>query len=348
MKEKQIDVCLIGHDVQPSMAFTDLGRELCTRGLRVLTGVMSGKDRQQVGANLVQASRCVVIGMSSSPQWAQVEVAAAQAAMEADVPFGFYSDIFRCHRRAWFEPFRAKASFVFAFNQAEVSDAQSYFPKAKIVATGNPTHVSYFTRSMSAEDVEKIIAADSDAFVVFVSCSKHLKITLELLDAAVAACGGLDRVRIVAGLHPGDQNPVEAYMAHAAEMGAQVTFVTKKELTGPQALCRANLLIESTGSLGIEAACKRIPVVNFLTPTSLELLVQETGAPEWPPCMHGTSIRVDNDPQRLRDYVVLLHSGQKLPDLTRRQEEIYPQPAIPGSSQSIKIMADTVGQLLER
>lgn len=333
---KTIDVCLVGHDVQPSMAFTALVSELSSRGLRVLLAVMNGKEYPTLQSEVISLSRFVLIGMSSLDN-AVSEIEAATMANKLGVPFGFYAgETFLCYRRSWFSSFWETASLVFAFNQSEVNEAQRYFPNAKIVPTGNPTHASYFTFD-SKIDVERKLGLSPKHFVVFVGGGGSLQINQELLAATVYACGDIPEVRIIFGLHPGDKNPVEKYREYTKDFAVPVTMTTRSIVSGSSVLSRANLLITSATSLGIEAACKRVPVINFLTTLGCDSLEQVTGGRVWPPCKHGVSMKVE-DPISLRK-VIQEKSYEKL---RQRQEEVYPAPTEPGKSASLSLMADAV------
>ena len=80
----------------------------------------------------------VLCGMSSSPELAQEELAACEAAVKNGVPLCLLADTFGAWGRPWFEPYRAAASALFVINQEEALKAWELFPNAKIVASGNP------------------------------------------------------------------------------------------------------------------------------------------------------------------------------------------------------------------
>ena len=342
---KSIDVCLVGHDVQPSMAFGMLTQELATRGLRVLISAMQGKDREMLTEQAIKLSRLVVVGMSSSAEWARAETEAATMAVKEGIPVGIYADIFRSYRRAWFKPFRQDASLLFVLNEAEIPDARQMYPRALIVPSGNPTHESYFTFAMSRKKVEEIVGCGPGSFVALVSGSKHASITADLLKAAAYGIARIPQARLVLSVHPGDPNPLDQYRAVSANLGVQVFFATKGVLRGSDVLSRADVLIESSGSLGIEAACKRVPAINYLTPEAYDLIEREIGEREWPTCAHGTSHKVDADPEALRS---ILESPDKLSSLRSRQEELYPEPKPGTKPRAVSMMANAVEEILAK
>lgn len=335
--QKSIDVCLIGHDIQPSMAFTALVPELASRGKRVLLAVMNGKEYAGLEPSVIRASDYVLIGMSSSEAWSKVEIEAAKFAMDNEIQYGFYSDIFYGYRRKWFTPFRSKASHVFVLNQTEVNNAKNLFPNALVIPSGNPTHAGYFTFQVSRSEVEEKLNIGPQDYVVLVSGTKFLDITTAMIQAVVHSCRNIPNTRIILGLHPSDSSSVDVYN----DLGLPIAVVTKKVMSGSHILCRADLFVESSGSLGIEAACKRVPVVNFITPRAYDLIEQEIGERQWPTCVHGTSLLAEDSSSLTRIF-----EGRDFEELIAKQKQIYPDP-VPGSNpRSLKVMADTICERL--
>lgn len=304
--------------------------------------LMYGKEVPVFDSAIIQGMDAVVLGMSSSPKWAEVEIAVAKTAQDAGKPYGFYSDIFKCHRRGWFSPFRESASFVFAFNPADVEDAQQCFPNAKVVATGNPTHASYFDFQVSPTAVEEALGLQKTSQVILVCGVKSFPMNVELILAIINACRKMSvKPEVVFGLHPGDPNDRAGYEAVVRSIGElPIRFVTKAEMPSSHILCRADMLIESTGSLGIEAACKRKPVVSFLTPRAYDLLYVESGEKIWTPAVQGTSTLVENE----LELACAIQDGAIHHQIVCRQKGVYPKSDVKG--QALIMMADVLDTLV--
>src|SRR5262245_60521345 len=145
-------VCLVARDIAPSNAFEKLKQALIAAGHAVNALLGMGKP-PTFGKSDIEAamkeSDIVVVGMSSSKELAEPEIAACTFAWAAGKPFGFYGDTFHCHERAgegcWFAPFAEGVSFFFAINEGEADSARKLFVNAQCVATGNPMWESYGT-----------------------------------------------------------------------------------------------------------------------------------------------------------------------------------------------------------
>jgi len=141
----QKTVVFVARDAAPSGCFKLLEPVLkdCGFGVTLFTG--GGRPLAEQPHEITSAIRgagVVVLGMSSSAELAQPEIAAGQVAREAEVPFGFYGDVSGCWVRAknpaWFWGLAVDAAFYCGVTQQDADAAKQVFPNAKLIGTGNP------------------------------------------------------------------------------------------------------------------------------------------------------------------------------------------------------------------
>jgi len=132
---------LVANDVSPSVAFQTLADSLSRNGF-IVTGYLGmGKleTHESQIAEWIPGASFVLAGMSISPELAKKELFALEQAKKHGVPYGLYSDTFRCYRRDWFRLYCAGASLLFIASEAERKDAQEQYPHAHVVVSRNPS-----------------------------------------------------------------------------------------------------------------------------------------------------------------------------------------------------------------
>jgi hypothetical protein len=128
--------------------------------------------------------------------------------------------------------------------------------------------------------------------------------------------------------HPGDTTPLEDYYNPVCRNAAtNIRIVTKEQMSGPDLLPGVDLVFESASTIGIEAVCQRIPVVDWFSEIGLERLTKATGSSTWPLCAQGSSfLYKDSDDL---DVVRSMANGTAA-DYQRLVDELYPKPTRKG------------------
>jgi len=341
-------VGLVAHDIAPCQAFGLLEAGLKVRGIQTRSVLLEAgrKTPPNDWSEFFGDCGIIIIGMSSGSEWAKAEISVAKWAVQQKKPFGFYADSFGVAKRGWFSSFHDQANFVFVLNQSDADEVSTIFPKATIVPIGNPTHEGYFDWRLSREESRGKIGCKENDFVILVPGVKFLSLNCELLGAIYAGIHTTNprKTKVLFSLHPGDRNSREEYDWMVALFSTELVPFSvwiREQVPSAELLCGADLVIESTSSIGIEAACKRIPVISFLSSETLDLLEKESGRRVWMPCELGTSLLA-------RSWLDISRYLREKPfdQLRARQAELYLRPQV--KSQSVGMMIDTLIKLTSK
>src|SRR3989344_3709375 len=208
-------VLFVARDVAPSDALQRAANVLKDKGEYVITCLGHGKPGQDISAAtaLVGQADRVVIGMSSSPELAEIEIAAASAAKNLGVTYGFYLDTANCHEREWFGTLRDNASFFLVINEKECIKVANRFPNARIYVTGNPSREDAFFPRFTREKVREKLGVSERETLVLAPGGKspvvNIAIWSTLLDALEEAqpIPGDTSFQVIFAPHPGDRTP---------------------------------------------------------------------------------------------------------------------------------------------
>lgn len=146
----------------------------------------------------------------------------------------------------------------------------------------------------------------------------------------VAASLQKDAVVLLA-LHPGDTTPLRIYedLVTYAPVSVKVRLVASDVLTAGTMLPGVDAVIESASTIGIQAACLRIPVAESFSLIALNRLEQSTGSRSWPLVGQGVAVLLSDD-KRLRDMQFqLLCDKDRRNALLHCAERVYPRPTDP-------------------
>ncbi len=307
--------------------------------------------------NGIKDADIMLIGMSSSPLFAEIEVRAALMAIKLGVPFGFYADVPLCPMRArpgaWFHEVAKQASLLTGLLPADTTETMVLFPKAEVRKTGNPIRDSMaFPRFTRAQVREKFGIADDEIFVLAPGGKFMVgnAIVWSLLAEAVAEFNG--KVCIGYTPHPGDKTiqavdpvsrkPLELYeesLPHLASGKVRVNFFERDFIHMLDAVAGADVVVEFTGSGSVAAAYQRIPVVNVLPTVWMRQFTEESGSPIIETVAAHASIPVDqmNPAVLARAIWRALDNKDVRYTLRDAQERAYPQPASPTGSRDLLI-----------
>lgn len=361
---------LVARDIAPSGAFERLIPELEKNGFYVDSFLGKGKPlsekRHEIetaiavpGVNGVAhpVADVVVVGMSSSKELAEPEIAACETAIQANIPYGFYGDTYGCHERAregaWFGPFRERASFFFAINEEEANKAMKTFPSAdSVIATGNPLWEDFAFPKFSREEVRANLGLEPDEKFILSPGGKSPVVNIlvwgNLIEAARILAAGGRKIKLIFAPHPGDraiyalsvdQNPLGIYDDLVKFSPVPVQF-TDKSVKTSELVPGADLVVEWGSTIGIEAAHLRIPVVSFATEIGKKRLMSTSGSEKLEPVELGVSLGVSSREVLVNMLGQLLSGGPSAESLRKRQEQVYPAP--PERGAAVQKMAETL------
>jgi hypothetical protein len=343
-------VVLVGRDMAPSQAFAKLVEEKANQPLEdVQISAFLGNGKP-VEASLydiekaVQDADIVLLGMSSSPDLAKEEIAAGEAALKYNVPFGLYADTYIIHR-AWFEELEKKANFVFVPTQKLAKKASPYYG-GDIVVSGNPMWEE-FLPTVSREDVRHQLSVHEEEIMVVCPGGKVQAINRLLLEAVIQAINR-ENLRahlweIVYSVHPGDEdfrkNPA-VYDDLVKASDRRLSIVTKEVMPTSTLVVGADLLIESMSTEGIRAAHQRIPVIDYMTEPALQRLEKMSGSRKWDLCEEGAALAIQEDVESLAVAMKSLLDPEGFGFMRALQVENYPD--LPPKGTALRNMLATL------
>jgi len=327
------EMVLVATDFAPSAALGMVAEELQKRG-EVAT-FLSGKGE----VVLPEDTSVVVAGMAHSPEMAQGELNALQQAVRKGIRIGLYADTFDCAGREWFAEVRREIDFLFVPTEKEMAKALEFFPRARILATGNPLwEASAFPESTRAEVREKM-GVVGDQTVVFCPLRKESPLNREHLGLVKQAVEMIDneRMLVVVTGHPGDQafreNP-DAYRPLFPPHTIQLGGTPVKEL-----LPGMDVVVGAGSGAGIDAIYQRVPVIDVMTELVLDEVERLHRRRVWQPVEDGTSIGISNV-EELVSALQRVLSGAEKDRLLAAQEKAYPRPSHP--KQAVHAMATEI------
>ncbi|TSC69779.1 MAG: hypothetical protein G01um101470_975 [Parcubacteria group bacterium Gr01-1014_70] len=253
---------------------------------------------------VVEDADVLWLGMSSSPELSEPELAAAEAAFRIGVPYGFYSDTFGCYARPWFAPYRDKASFVFVLNDEEKTAAEQLFPRAtalgNVVATGNPNWEEFAFPRVTRQQVREKLGIPENDYLIVCPGTKSVPIgsfvwiaVINALNELVSA-GFTDRLyRVILAPHPDDatvQKEMNVYADLEKYSGAvSVRFVSRSVMVTQDIITGADIVVTQivASTEGMRAAYLGIPTVCFLSVVGIEWSVETHGTRFSPPAQMG-------------------------------------------------------------
>lgn len=306
-------IAIVARDVGPSKGLDMLAKGLVEQGETVTSCLGFGKEmetspRQIVGWVQVGVFDLIVCGMSSSELLAAEELAAAQAATVAGIPVILYADAWGVVNRPWFREVKPRG--IFAVNSEELQKAQNSFIGFDGIVTGNPQWEKFFlSPELSREQWRKSWALNRP--LILNVWGKDPCVNIAIASALVDA-NAKDRWDLRVQKHPGDRTPDEVYKS-LADFG-------RLGWADGNLVPYADIVVESASTVGIEAACRRIPAISVFSELATRRLEKTTGSREWPLCQCGCSLRTSVG--RLGSAIEQL---MLCPDLlTANQEQMFP------------------------
>jgi hypothetical protein len=353
-QESEVNITFVAHDMAPSQCFAALMTELKAHRINSFLGrgrpLMSTYDER---FNAILQSTFVLIGMSSSPEFAMDEIEAAHIAIEHGIPFGFYADVPLCIQRArpgaWFAGATNRAKLVTGLLPHDLTTTSRVFPSADIIRTGNPMRdMMAFPKLTRAQVREKFGVKDDELFILAPG-GKFMMGNAIVWTTILEAVEQLSMKAVIGFTpHPGDpaiRAVDEAtgkqltlygdFIRYVRGVGIRTTYFESDFLPTMDAVAGADVVIEFTGSASVAAAYQRIPVVNVLPELWMRHFASECGDEALIETVkNGASIAVrQTSPDVLSST---LHRLFKLDaqkeQLREAQKKAYPLPLSPTAS----------------
>lgn len=304
-------IVLTAVDVGPCKNLELVARALKELGAEISCFLGNGKTDVLEDPGLVEkAVTCDVLvsGMSSTEEGAQAELKLLTIA-GGTAQRVLFADTFSVVNRPAFHAMRTQCcDLVFVPDEQEI--ALAHGDKDNLVACGVPLWDEFFPLPHVRKEARETLGFYDD-FHVLVAGGKSRAINEELFDAALVSLAGAVRpahmsCKIHLALHPGDKTDPSAYKMYG-EVESCSRFASSYMLTA------SDLLISSYSTLSIEAACKGMPSVDYISPAALERFRNSTGTTEWPPITRGLTDAAYTVGQLKRMITGAIYSADRTP-----------------------------------
>lgn len=345
-------VLAVARDMAPSDAFTRLFK--CqTDSLEIKCLVGNGKPFQESTGQIkeqVGDADAVLLGMSSSPELSQEELAAGREAVILGKPIFLYADRFGTWSRPWFKELWPYVQCLFVINEQEAGKARALYPNnTEVVVSGNPIWEDFAFPTMSRPEVRNKLGIADDETFILVPGGKVLAINILLLDAVIEASLKLApwKFRIIFTPHPGDQNDRKFYMeifSFTCTDTVKAEIIEKDTMSSTVAVVGADLVVDSASTIGIQAAFIRTPAITFLNKVVLGRMLLIEGTQLWEPCELGVSQCVTNDLVMLASAIESLLTPSGFAEMRLCQEKKFPQPPEKGSA--CRIITESIKEVV--
>lgn len=284
-------VLFVAQDAAPSRAFQRFAPALTEAGFGVELIVADGKTFPTIDGGMsrkVGSADLLVIGMSSRPEYATDELFAAKQAIKSGVPLACYGDVPGCHVRHafWGNDISRELSLYLGYNQAEEDGVRKSFPNARFRAIGNPLREEMAFARYTREEVRLRLGVTPDDKVILVGGGKSPYSNMVRIGLVLETMNMLDEfrktpIKVLLSLHPGDKAPVSNYdeIVKESPVPFRIAESIKGKFETSDMIGGADLVFCGlTGSTAIEAAYKRIPVIQTGGEIELVKLFKETGS----------------------------------------------------------------------
>lgn len=358
-------VVLVGRDAAPSGCFKQLEPVLKERGCDVGLFIGEGKPLAKSVDEIALAAssaNVVVLGMSSSLELAQPEIAAGEAAKRAGISYGFYGDVPRCWARAqsgaWFERLAPEAAFYLGVTQVDADAARMVFPSARLIGTGNPLREEMAFPRFTREEIraklniapeEKLVLAPGEKFA-----AGNMASWTVVMDALASLTEEGQCFQLILSAHPGDRTPYAVDSATQKGMKlydelisfspVPARIVTKDVLTTSDIVPGADVIVEFESSIGIEGAYQNVPVVSLGFGILFRRLERESGMRILEAVDDGLSELVVADASKLADAVRRLLTPGGFAKMRAKQQELCPKPKERGAV--LRKLAEIIAEIL--
>lgn len=350
-------VVLVARDAAPSGCFERLGSVLKEQGINVNLIIGQGKPLTKTIEEIAFAAshaNVVVLGMSSSLELAEPEIAAGKAAKNAGVPYGFYGDAFSsmefARTGAWFEEIASDAAFYFCVTQADADAAREVFQNAKLIGTGNPIHEEAAFPRFTREEVRTKLGITPEEKLVLVPGNKFVGGNMAMFAIVMQALLLLTKsgqsFQLIPSIHPGDEAPMELYRKLVSLSPVSTRIVDKDIFTTSEMIPGADIIVEHGSSIGNEAAYQNIPIVSLGLEILFRSFEKESGSRVIEVVDYGLSELVDINASKLANTIRKLLTDDGFAQMKAQQQKLYPKPKERGAA--LRKMADAIAHIIKK
>ncbi len=272
-------------------------------------------------------TKILILGMSSSEELAKEEVYMADEAIKRRVETFYVADTFGSWNRPWFEDVITRSeewANIFVINEEEAQFAKEKYPNARVTVTGNPCWDGFFFPRNTREMVRLPLGINNGERVMLCPWGKSKEVNILHGKKAIEVAGQTGVGLVIISPHPRDENPLEDYYEPVCKASrVNIRFITQDQMSGPDLIPGADIVFESASTIGIEAVCQRVPVVDWFSEIALARLERATGSRLWPLCEQGAALLYQNS-----DDLGLITSRIRGEDndYRIRLEVLYPKP----------------------
>lgn len=337
-------IVLVAGDFAQSEVLKALGDRIVQFGHTTESFLCYGKkDQFQLDSirQSISGAGFLVVGMS---ELSGEETEAVKEAVRQNVRIALYADTFGAHRLPAFEFARELALTMFVVNQDEEHDARKLFPCADVFVTGNPRWEEFAFPKLSSCEAAHKLGLTAGKLVILSVGDKYLAqniIQFASTIEAVRMLGWEWNTYTLLALHPGDPNDPKLYEELVRNSGCDVRIIGRHVgIDTSEILVGCDLVVEFTSTIGIQAACLRIPVVDFCTTTALRGKSPIIGKDPWLLTVMGASHPVYNGSvEQLGKFMSRsLLDYSYLSELRSKQERVFPVPSLDNRGRALKLM----------
>ncbi|RJQ34495.1 hypothetical protein C4568_02450 [Candidatus Parcubacteria bacterium] len=300
----------------------------------------------------VQSAHVLWSGFATDPDiGGRIERMAISAAHRYNVPIMRYADTHLVYHRPHEDDSMRDIDALAVIGPSDKKGAaRLYKESVRIFVSGNPMHEMYYFPEKDRETVRAELGVGAQTLIVSPG-TKFPQQNIALWGGLGSALIGLPdrKFYFVLSRHPGDDGD-ETYDRLIEQLNSiphiTARLITRNELSGPQLLIGADLVVSFLSELGIGAAIRRIPNIEFWPSVLQERKQVLIGDKAWEPIEQGLAALVaSDDPQYLRIEILryLKETNERLMMLTR-QRLIYGD-AQPRPGYAVATMADVMEQI---
>jgi hypothetical protein len=197
-------------DIGPTNILRLLVEALRKKGVDVVT-LFAGEKQDYES---IYDSDLFIVGMSSSEELAKNELKVSGEACAHGVRAIYVADTFGSWNRPWFENRIAtmmSRAIIFVLNEEEADFAQSKFPSATVVVTGNPCWDGFFFPKNTREMVRLRLEISNGERVMLCPWGKSKEVNILHSQKAIEVAGQTGVGLVIISPHPKDENPLEDY-----------------------------------------------------------------------------------------------------------------------------------------
>ena len=334
------NIVVLTNDAGPSNGLQFVVNELKAQGHIVSDFLGKGKGLdakiENKASNAMLEADFVLFGISSTPETWVEEVNLANIAKATGKPYGFFCCNWGEFRRPAFASVMKGANLLFTVDEADAKSAKDFVGKdTLVVPSGNPAWADYFNSKMSREEARAKLGVDPDAKILLVNGSKESVRNIILWFSSIEATKMLRmNIKMFISIHPGDPSPTGTYDMFF-KSNADHAQKLPTGISTSQALNGVDLLISSISLVGVEAACLRKPVTDFVTPLDEMWWGGLSGSKDWKPAKDGASVLVRNIDDLVSVIDTLNYGNNCFDDQIENQERVFQRENVEGSAKRI-------------